>query len=348
MSTTQAGASTQEAQQLDRLYRNALAEGGQLVVYGGGDSPGGLDDMGKAFEDRFPGVSIHIVTDLSKFHDARIDNQIARNRLVVDVAHLQTLHDFTYWKRRGDLLRYVPEIGWRHVPPGLKDQQGYYTGIGVLSLGNVVNADVAPHGFTPTTALDFLDTRLKGKMVLAYPSDDDAILFIFKQFVDRHGWEFMDRFMAQEPTFIRGTEQAGADVAAGRYAASPGAWWPLTPSSDGSGTRFMPFTQEPFMTWPQTAAIFRKAPHPETAKLYLNWLLSEEVQGSSLTPQWPIRSDVQPASGQPSVYKLNTDPTAFGRFMADRDAVERLKAQFILYTGEPKGENPTEVHGTNP
>ena len=236
---------------------------------------------------------------------------------------------------------------WWHIPSGMKDQDGYYTGIEVLSPGNVVNTQIAPSGFKPATALDFLDPRVKGRMVLAYPSDDDAILFIFKQFVDRHGWKFMDRFMAQEPTFIRGTEQACADVAAGRYAASPGAWWPVqTPA--GSSTRYMPFTQEPFMTWPQTAAIFQKAPHPEAAKLYLNWLLSEEVQSSELTPQWPVRDDVRPSSGQPSVYKLNTDPTAFGRFMADRDAVERLKSQFILYTGEPKGDNPTGIYGTAP
>jgi ABC-type Fe3+ transport system substrate-binding protein len=343
-SLAQASSFAYESRVLDRLHKSALAEGGKLVVYGGGDSPGSLDGLGQAFEARFPGMSVQIVTDLSKFHDARIDNQLARNRLVVDVAQLQTLHDFTYWKKRGHLLRYTPAIGWRQVPTALKDPSGYFTGISVLSLGNVVNTAIAPDGFVLRTPLDFLDPRLKEKLVLAYPTDDDALLFAFKRFVDRYGWEFMDRFMEQKPTFLRGTEQAGEEVAAGRYAASPGGWWPLNPPP-GSSTRYSPFTVEPFMTWPQTAAIFAKAPHPEAAKLYVSWLLSEEVQGSDLVGQWPIRNDVAPFGGSPSVYRLDTDPAAFGRFMEDRAAVERFKSQLTLYTGEPKGDNPTGVNG---
>jgi len=341
---TQAYRFIDEPRALDRLHKNALAEGGKLVVYGGGDSPGSLDELGRAFEARFPGMSVHIVTDLSKFHGARIDNQLARNRLTVDVAQLQTLHDFTYWKKQGHLLRYAPAIGWRQVPSNLKDPGGYFTGISVLSLGNVVNTTVAPDRFVLRTALDFLDSRLKEKLVLAYPTDDDALLFVFKRFVDRYGWEFMDRFMAQKPTFLRGTEQAGEEVATGRYIATPGGWWPLN-APLGSSARYSPFTAEPFMTWPQTAAIFAKAPHPEAAKLYVSWLLSEEVQNSDLVGQWPIRTDAIPFGGYPSVYTLDTDPAAFGRFMEDRAAVERFKSQLILYTGEPLGDNPTGVNG---
>ncbi|MDX3521433.1 hypothetical protein [Streptomyces scabiei] len=47
-----------------------------------------------------------MVVDYSKFHDARIDNQLATGSLVPDVVQLQTLQDFSRWKKEGFLLPY--------------------------------------------------------------------------------------------------------------------------------------------------------------------------------------------------------------------------------------------------
>lgn len=331
---------------LDRLYKDALAEGGDLVVYAGGDTPGSSDGWARAFEAKFPGLKVRSLTDLSKFHDARIDNQITRNRLVVDVAHLQTLHDFARWKKTGMLMKYVPPVGWSKVPVELKDIDGYYTGIGIFTLGNVVNTSIVPAAQAPRNALDFLLPKFKDQLVLTYPHDDDAILFIFQQIIQKHGWQYMDALMAQKPKFRRGTEGAGSDVDSGRYAASFTAWWPFAPPA-GSATRYIPPVGEPLMSWPQTAAIFKAAPHPAAAKLYVSWLLSAEVQGSALIAQWPVRDDVTPASGFGPVSKYNTDPAAFARFMEDRPALERFRAELSLYIGEVEGTNPTEASGTD-
>lgn len=332
---------------LNQLYHDALAEGGALTVYAGGDTANAWDGVVTRFQQRFPGVKIAIITDLSKFHDARIDNQIARDRLSVDVAHLQTLQDFPRWKREGVLLRYVPPIGWRNIPVDLKDPEGYYTGIGIFSLGYVVNPTLVPAGEVPRTARDLLQPRFKGKIVLTYPNDDDAALFIFHQIVQQYGWAYLDDLIAQRPYFRRGSVGAGQDVASGKYAVSLDAWWPLKAPA-GSTARYVT-PQDTFMTWPQTAAIFKNTRHPATAKLYVNWLLSREFQSSDLTTQWPIRNDVAPAAGyQPIWTYRNTDPAAFARFMSDRAEVERFRAQLTLYVGEVQGPNPTGVGGLLP
>ncbi len=93
-----------ETRTLDELHKVALKEGGRLIVYAGGDTPGQQDGMKKAFEERFPGMTLDIVVDYSKFHDARIDNQLATGTLVPDVAQLQTLQDFPRWKKGGVLM----------------------------------------------------------------------------------------------------------------------------------------------------------------------------------------------------------------------------------------------------
>jgi hypothetical protein len=128
--TSRSGAKTStrgEQQQLQALYDKAKPEGGKLTVYIGGDAPGQWDFIAKAFAAQFPGVDVRFVTDLSKYHDARIDDQLDNHDLVADVAILQTTQDFDRWKKQGDLLRYKP-IGYDDIYANSKDPDGYWTG----------------------------------------------------------------------------------------------------------------------------------------------------------------------------------------------------------------------------
>jgi hypothetical protein len=98
-------------QTLQDLYQAALKEGGTLTVYAGGDEVSQGFGIKAGFERQFPGMKLNIVVDLSKYHDARIEEELLRKDLQVDVAQLQTLHDFDDWAARGLLLPYKP-IGW--------------------------------------------------------------------------------------------------------------------------------------------------------------------------------------------------------------------------------------------
>lgn len=100
----------EETRTLDELYRAALAEGGKLVVYAGGDTPTQQDGTKAAFKARFPEMDLTLIVDYSKYHDVRVDNQFATDTLVPDVVQLQTLQDFDRWKQQGRLLRYRPRL----------------------------------------------------------------------------------------------------------------------------------------------------------------------------------------------------------------------------------------------
>src|SRR5215831_8100746 len=121
-----------ETRSLDELHREALAEGGKLVVYAGGDVPDASAGLEAMFKQRFPGIEARIVTDLSKYHGPRIDLQLARGRLEVDVAHLQTPQDFECWKAGGQLLAYRPR-GWGAIYPEYQDPDGAFVAISVVA-----------------------------------------------------------------------------------------------------------------------------------------------------------------------------------------------------------------------
>lgn len=108
--------------------------------------------------------------------------------------------------------------------------------------------------------------------------------------------------------------------------------------SPGAGTSFAFPTDADFVSWPQGAAILRRAPHPEAAKLLHSWILTPEVQR---TLGWSVRADVPPPPGFPDIMGMrNTNVTAFGPWMMDRDAVERLRLSYEDLLGTPRGLSP--------
>ncbi|MBE9603947.1 extracellular solute-binding protein [Acetobacteraceae bacterium H6797] len=331
-----------ETRSLDELHRAAMAEGGQVTVYAGGDVPNAYAGLENAFKARFPGMKINIFTDLSKYHDARIDLQLARGRLEADIAILQTLHDFDRWKSEGKLLPYKP-LDWDMFWPESRDVDGAFHSVGFIAFSNTVNISQIPLEQAPRDALDFLDPKLKGKIVLTYPHDDDAVLYEFDRIVGAHGWEYMDRLMQQDVKWIRGTVPARLVVQNGERAVSFTSSGPLVAQAN-TPLRFQLPRKEAFLSWPQTAAIFAEAPHKEGARLFLSWMASREAT-ISRTSQWSVRRDVTGPEGVNPIWSYNTAPTAFHNFMVDRARVERLKTQFEHIIGPAVGANPTGTKG---
>jgi ABC-type Fe3+ transport system substrate-binding protein len=121
----------------------------------------------------------------------------------------------------------------------------------------------------------------------------------------------------------------------------------LAPSSEAA-SRFMLPVNDPFVAWPQQAAILKGAKHPEAAKLYLSWLLDTKTQ-KDVWYMWSVRTDVPAPKGYKPIWEYkNGDPLAFGRFLADREAVERFRSQVGLYLGEVKGEPSPGHPGLHP
>ncbi|CAG7717165.1 unnamed protein product [Allacma fusca] len=326
-----------ETKSMDQLYADAKKEGCKAIIYAGGDVPGQQDYYKNLFEQKFKGCTLEIIVDYSKFHDARINYQLQNNKLIPDVVQLQTLQDFPIWKKENRLMSYKPK-DWDVIMKDFKDPDGYFMPIFFSHFTNCVNNKLMKDPKTwPTNIKDYLKPELKGHIVLTYPNDDDAVLFLFKLFIDKYGWGFFEELNAkQNVTWVRGTEEPSVALAENRTWAAIAAGCDFN-NPPGVSTFVLP-KSDPFMTWAQTAAIFKDAKNPATAKLYLNWIVSADVQRNNLG-SWSIRTDVPPPKpyGPLSSYKSQTNPLDFKTFMENRAAVEDLKTKMMLIIGEPKG-----------
>lgn len=124
----------------------------------------------------------------------------------------------------------------------------------------------------------------------------------------------------------------------------------LMSNPEKSDSTFLLPWRDPFVTFPQTAAILKGAKNLATAKLYLSWRLSHGTQTAAPMNFWSVRRDAPPPKGFRSLfdYPEQTDPLAFGKWMTDRASVEIFRGQVYLLVGDVKGDYSTGQLGLYP
>ncbi|EKD12197.1 uncharacterized protein L3040_003399 [Drepanopeziza brunnea f. sp. 'multigermtubi'] len=327
-----------ETRTLDELHQAALSEGGVVTLWHGGDEINQQDSLKAAFEARFPGMTLNLTVDLSKYLDGNLDQQIADNNIYVDSIILQTLHDYPRWKEQGVLMPYKP-AGFDSVYANLKDPDATYVGLFILNWANCWNVKgLADAGITaPKEYTDYLKPEFKDRLVLIYPNDDDAVLYQFDLIIKQYGVAWFESLLAQNPKWVRGGATPFATL---RQNGTEVATFTAVPRVGVDGVLNAQYPAEgQFVSWAQTGSILKNAPHPEGAKLLHNFMLSPEF----LTARggWSTREDMDAPAGYPKIMDHNaTDPTAFTAFMSDRAAVERLRFFIESRIGIPQGPSP--------
>jgi ABC-type Fe3+ transport system substrate-binding protein len=335
LAALQAGAA--HADSLDELYAKAKAEGA-LSIYGGG--PARLyEGWIKEYEARFPGIKVTLTGGFAGALAPKIDQQIAAKKLEVDFVTFQAVQEFYRWKAEGVLLPFKLE-GFEALDPHFRDADGAFTPIGVFAIAPAYNTKLVAAPDAPKSALDFLKPIYHGRLITAYPHDDDATLFAFYTIVKKYGWKFMDDYMATQPKFIQGHLGVVRSVASGESAATFDMMvhHTMAEKSEGKPLDVAFPTEDAVPIWGQLGAIFKDAPHPNAAKLYLQWYMAKEQQSRIGT--WSARRDVAPPFGLKPIfdYKVAND---FNDIVADPKALADLRTRFEAYTGDIKNKGGT-------
>jgi ABC-type Fe3+ transport system substrate-binding protein len=324
-----AGSAPARAQSLDDLYAKAKDEGTFAFYVGGPTAP--WEARAKAFEEKYPGIKITVGGGFSNVLDQQIDQQIAAGKLQVDAAILQTAADYVRWKREGRLMVFKPP-GFDKMDAAFKDADGTFWATMINVVPYMYNTEKVAAADIPNSALDFLKPEFHGKIVTAYPADDDVTLWVFYHIVQRYGWDYMDKYMAAKPTFIQGHLGEQRSIGTGQNLVTFDSILDITSGLKRQG---MPVdshipTVDALPIWPLTGAIFKDAPHPNAAKLFLSWLLEPEQQ--SKLPTWSPRSDVPPPAGYKPIlsYDVAND---YRDFLTDQTQVAALRKRFEGYSG---------------
>jgi len=241
------------------------------------------------------------------------------------------VQDYIFWKKQGVLAQYKPPA-YDAVDKTFKDPDGYYIGVFVTSVSYAYNKDLVKAGAEPKSAEDFLKPEFKGKMISCYPHDDDITLYLFYTLVQRYGWDWMSKYIANGAQFIQGHLGVSRALSSGEAVVSVDSNPNLSLREQRAGKpvviSFSKIDATP--VWAQTAATFKDSPHPNAARLFLAWFLEKEQQGKLDT--WSPRTDMPPPAGLPPLFSLKL-ANDYPAFISNTALVTDLRKRFEALTG---------------
>src|ERR1700735_1213732 len=259
------------------LFEAAKKEG-QVVHYTSTDLPV-AEKLAKAFEAKYPGISVRVERTGAERVFQRIGQEYASNIHAVDVVNSSDAAHFIVWKRDGILAPYVPEDVAKFYPPEHRDVDGQFASwrvwLSIIAYNTgLVKADEAPKSFK-----DLLDPKWKSKIVRAHPGYSGNIMTATFEMVRDIGWDYYENLAKQNIMQVQSATDPPKKLALGeRSVMADGTEYNvlLLKESGQPGEAIYPTEGTPFIIGPN--GIFKAAPNPNAAKLFQNYCFTPEAQ----------------------------------------------------------------------
>jgi iron(III) transport system substrate-binding protein len=215
-------------------------------------------------------------------------------------------------KKKGILAKYISPSS-TDIPSTFKDPEGYWTGFAARCRILIYNTSMLKPEDLPKSIFELTDSRWNGKVALAYPlfgttSTHAAALFAFlgdekaKAYYEAlkgNGVMLTDGNASARDRVVDGTVPiAFTDTDDALVAIQEGK--PVNiiwPDKEGMGTLLIP----------NTVALIKGDPNPETAKKLIDFLLSpkvEEMLAHCESGQIPLRPDVRRPANVPTLGEI--------------------------------------------
>ena len=261
------------SQSLDELHKSALKEGGTLNFYAT-LAQVNAERILPVFEKSFPGIKVNHVDATSDKLVARAVTEARGGRTLADILQVP-LENVSQANDQGLLLTTkLPEAG--PYPDGMKGS--FWVASDLQFFVAAWNTNLVKKEEEPKSYDDFLHPRWKGRLI-AEPRDLEMLLafakYRFKS--DEKAIEFWKKIAAQNVEFHKGHSQLAELLVAGQAAACLTCYSHHYPSRIKKGAPLNYMLSEGVASINATA-IFKDAPHPNTAKLFARWMASEDGQ----------------------------------------------------------------------
>jgi iron(III) transport system substrate-binding protein len=237
------------------------------------------ETISKAFEAKFPGISVRVERTGAERVFQRIGQERASNIFGCDVAQTSDAAHYIAWKRDGALTAYVPEDVAKHFPAQHRDADGMFASWRLLLFGIAYNSNLVKRDEVPKGFADLLDPKWVGKIVKAHPGHSGATMTATQQIARDLGWSYFEKLAKQKVMQVQSGIDAPRKVALGERTVTTDApeYFVTLLKEKGEPVEFVYATEgTPLISSP--AGIMKNAPNPNAAQLFHNWSFSVEVQ----------------------------------------------------------------------
>ena len=265
--------------------------------------------IARSFEAKY-GIKVEFITGIGAQLIERIKTEQAGKRFIADTLDTSTTlmaiaKTDGITEPAGNLPTLLQQNVWLAHPR--LDEQGHLIAFDTLYQIPYVNTTLVKPGDEPKSYLELLEPKWKGKMVTADPNTVPYLPRLYSVMVSRKILDdtFFSKIARQEPklaptvrddanTLIRG--EASLSITAGTTILNPFI-------SQGVPVKPVDVKEGAILAMSPSIALVKNAPHPNAARLLIDWLVTAEGQITyqKARSNISVRTDVQdftPAGGR--------------------------------------------------
>lgn len=292
---------------LASLEAAARAEG-SVTWYVAQMSGEAAESMGRRFTQRYPGITVSVIRTTGQVAYERLQQELKNNTPNCDVFSSTDIAHYPALMKRGALGKYEPTSAGELAAPyqGLGQAGYYYPTTASLQI-LIYNTRTVTGGEIPRRCTDLLDPKFRNRVAIAHP----AFSGYFGQWVlamrRLYGWSFFDKLAANKPRIGRSGNDPITMLNAGESVVGTGPASTSTVTASRGNPIGIVYPEDGTVLCVGPSAVVASAPHPNAARLFLEWLLSSDY--AAACRDWalePVRADAEPLPGMKRPSEIKT------------------------------------------
>src|SRR6202048_3710051 len=261
------------------LYEAAKKEGGELTWYTSQSDDITAQALGRSFESIYPGIKVNVLRTTAQVAYQRVTQEIKASAIQCDVLSSTDLGHSVELKAKGAFEKYIPENSSKvlDIYKGY-DPDGYYfvTSAGLIGIG--YNTAKVKEADAPKNWTDLLDSRWNNNIALGHPGFSGYVGTWALTLRNQYGWDFFEKLAKNNPRVGRSINDTVTMLNAGESAiAGSGPAGTLLDSLQKGNPLALIYPTDGSVLIIAPSAIMKGAKHPNTARLFMEFLLGEKA-----------------------------------------------------------------------
>jgi iron(III) transport system substrate-binding protein len=233
-----------------------------------------------AFEKKYPGIKVRSTRANATETAVKILNEAKAKRLQADLFDGTTT--VVPLKAENLVLQWLPDEA-KAYPAEVKDPQGYWIANNLFVITPGYNTSLIPKGKAPRTFADLLNPSLRGKIAWnGFPTSSGGggfIGIVLTEMGEEKGMAYLRELAKQKIANLRGSAREVLDQVIGsEYSLALQIFNHHAVISAKKGAPVDWIAMEPATVTLSTLSVLKDAPHPNAAKLFMDFIISREGQ----------------------------------------------------------------------
>ncbi len=204
------------------------------------------------------------------------------------------------------------------VPEEGRDPNGAYVAQRLNMMTIFVREDKVAEADRPKTWSDLVDPKYKGQLVMADPSFTALQLMVVGTLSKKLGWAFYEKLQKNDIMIVQGNQQVSDMLKRGERLIAVGALDSYAADDRKQGHPIATiYPSEGAFIIPSPTAVVKGSPNPNAAKVFAEFMLSDDAQ--KIFPEdggYSARTDIPAPTGAPALADVKAIPI-------DYDAAEK-------------------------